>query len=494
MKYLLSANSIYIILLLGTTIITNIVLKTNQTQTSLSKSKLSTNLKEKLSNMFTSSTKQSDSTTYNISICQREKSLNTAITNKYLNIAMDLITMDEKYRACKLNEDNYIREVENYKNDVKLSLIHLSNVIIKFEERLRNLENQSKNHLNLSDLEPLKNDINSLKSNSYLNSNSSNIDFEKRIKHLTINQNLLGSGDLNNSIHVIINIDDNRYAVGYKTGLIQIRDKTTHIVQNEFEGHSNSVSDIVYIKNASKYYTNVSINNLLISVGFDGLLKIWDLDNNKLHIILGEHEDKIRSLILLKQSANNDEKDKIKKTDLIVASAGENKEIKIWNISNSNNITKLIGHKKEVYGLLNINNSLLSISKDKTIRQWSTKTSKVEKIINLDYYASSIIQLNKNHFAIGLSNGDIQIWDIKNVAKLSSIEGHNKEIIYMTKFNDDYLISTSDDKSLRIWNWKQGRVVKEVKLKEFKFNTCLHVLDYQIIVGGDQGILYIFEY
>jgi hypothetical protein len=86
--------------------------------------------------------------------CSEELLKNELITNKYLKVALDLVDTEEKYRKCKTNEEKYNQEVDTDKEDMKMSLLTLSNSLIKFQDRIDLLESRLEDKLEKEDLTP----------------------------------------------------------------------------------------------------------------------------------------------------------------------------------------------------------------------------------------------------------------------------------------------------------------------------------------------------
>ncbi len=71
--------------------------------------------------------------------------------------------------------------------------------------------------------------------------------------------------------------------------------------------------------------------------------------------------------------------------------------------------------------------------------------------------------LNTNiHLAAGLSNGDINIYNINDGNLVSSLKEHSSYARDLVQVSDDLLTSSGNDRTVRIWN--------------LKTNTCKFIL------------------
>ena len=152
-----------------------------------------------------------------------------------------------------------------------------------------------------------------------------------------------------------------------------------------------------------------------------------------------------------------------------LASASDDSLICIWDISNGEKeltaLSTLIGHTSVVedvawHPLHNF--KLASVGDDKKLILWDTRNS------NKNYSTNIIENAHKNdinclswnpynEFIIATGSGDksVGIWDIRNLSnKLHSFQGHQDEIfqVQWAPFNETILASASSDRRLNIWD------------------------------------------
>jgi len=164
------------------------------------------------------------------------------------------------------------------------------------------------------------------------------------------------------------------------------------------------------------------------------------------------HTQDVLSLLLL--STNN------------IASASEDKNIKIWNWKDGNCLKTLTGHTELVWGIIELPNKLLvSGSGDKTLKIWDTQCieSSASKTIDNGSYCYCLLLLGGDMIA-SVSDSIINVFDLFNwEAKPKQMVGHTEKI-WDIKLNPDgnKLFSASEDKSLKIWNWKSLECLETV--------------------------------
>ncbi len=100
----------------------------------------------------------------------------------------------------------------------------------------------------------------------------------------------------------------------------------------------------------------------------------------------------------------------------IVATASSDTKVKIWNTSRISNWTLIqtyAGHNMSVFGLEYINSdTIASGSYDNTTQIWSLKTGLTRLTINTNAYVYALQLLSNGNLAVGLSSGNINIYDI----------------------------------------------------------------------------------
>jgi WD40 repeat protein len=142
----------------------------------------------------------------------------------------------------------------------------------------------------------------------------------------------------------------------------------------------------------------------------------------------------------------------------LVASAGADHTIIIWNIDSGKQISTLTGHNAWVLCLAFSHDKefLASGSYDGVIRIWNLTKRKVEFEIN-DLRPLSINSLvfspDGNKLIIASANSEISVWDMRIGKMTSSLKGHSRDVTQVTFLSDEKtLVSSSLDKTMRFWD------------------------------------------
>ncbi len=192
--------------------------------------------------------------------------------------------------------------------------------------------------------------------------------------------------------------------------------------------------------------------NRFLSSSLDRTMRIYSINNFKIEKILKGHIDDVSCIILDKNDKN------------IIYSGSDDKTIKIWNLKNGKCLNSFKAHDEILFDLTIINNNkyLISCAEETEIHIYKISEILLSNIIPykiINYHKNSVTKLfsienNINCFLIsGSCDSNINLYDINNFNLINQLFGHNGTIYSFEYFYDkNYLISGSEDKSIKIWN------------------------------------------
>ena len=188
-----------------------------------------------------------------------------------------------------------------------------------------------------------------------------------------------------------------------------------------------------------------------------------------------------------------------------IATASVDEKIKIWKISYKKGeislYKELTGHTDSITCLRDFEklNCFCSTSSDLTIKLWDTSSLKC--IQTLKYHTKCILACcynptTKTEIFTAGEDLDILVWStpkgIEEFHEKKALKGHKKRISSLAFADEyDYLISGSDDKTLRIWDLKNIEDITCIKVISDLMSQIdfLFYLDNRLIVGCEDGVI-----
>ncbi len=145
-----------------------------------------------------------------------------------------------------------------------------------------------------------------------------------------------------------------------------------------------------------------------------------------------------------------------------IATASEDKTIKIWDLNTKTNTSTISGHNKSVLSVKFSpdGKNIFSCSDDSLIRLWNKDSEKLIKTFKGHTGGVKTIDISPDGklLASGSDDYNIILWDINRGSKIKWLKFH-KSIVTCVEFSPDgnYLVSGSEDNSIAVWDIKNNR-------------------------------------
>lgn len=162
----------------------------------------------------------------------------------------------------------------------------------------------------------------------------------------------------------------------------------------------------------------------------------------------------------------------IPSTGHLFISGGNDDTIKIWNFYGDRKCVRdYRGHTKAIKTLTFVNDgsSFISSSFDQTVKVWDTERGSVTKRLKLGATPNAVASRpmgSGNEFIVGLSNSKIMHYDMRVQEKdglVQQYDHHQASVLALRYFPDgSKFISSSEDKSVRIWNNQINIPIKQI--------------------------------
>ncbi|KAL1852452.1 hypothetical protein VTK73DRAFT_9218 [Phialemonium thermophilum] len=295
-------------------------------------------------------------------------------------------------------------------------------------------------------------------------------------------------------------------ATGSDDYTIKIWDWDLGELEKTVKGHTRPVLDVDY--------GGPRGNILLASCSSDLTIKLWDPANDYQNIrTLPGHDHSVSAIRFIPSGAAG-----APSSGNLLVSASRDKSLKIWDITTGFCVMTLRGHTEWVRDVDPSYDGqyLLSAGDDMTARLWDISGPRPEnKLIMFGHehyieccslappssyqYLAQLAGLRKpppasssaEFMATGSRDKKIKLWDSRANC-LKTLEGHDNWVRALVFHpGGKYLLSVSDDKTLRCWDLSQdGRCIKVIRDIHGGFICCLKwcpgIKDSSTDVAGNQ--------
>lgn len=266
--------------------------------------------------------------------------------------------------------------------------------------------------------------------------------------------------------------------------------------------YSMNLEPIATIQSKNDEVNSIDISsdgNFLVSTGDDGYVEIWSMDSYKL---LHRMQEGSKSNFAVAFSSD----------DKKVASGGEAKVINIWNVSSGEQIAQLEGHEDTISNItfIDFDRKIVSTAQDKQTKIWdinrkreiygyltpSNKFGTIKKVKSFDDYTiSALTEVEEAEGNHRRRNGP-PVW--KYTIKFKDNQGNtlqefNQHRGIVTDIavakNRSYMASSSEDKTVRLWDLEKKRHITNIVLKDRAYGVTINKSGHLLaVLEGDNRI------
>ena len=227
------------------------------------------------------------------------------------------------------------------------------------------------------------------------------------------------------NISIIHELSDGALALAYDTNIIKTYLIPEQICTSILIGHSNCITSMIQ-----------PAPSVLATSSRDATIKLWNLTDKTCSDSISEHTKSVNCLILLSEnkfaSCSDDSKififankklifsleghsgrvSKLCKVSTLIASCGDDLDVKLWDYTNGTCVGSLIKHDAAVNDIIYVSPLLLTVSNDKSIIVWNIdKRSIAKKLLNAHSQAITTALLTVDGKVLtGGVDGMIKIW------------------------------------------------------------------------------------
>ena len=223
-------------------------------------------------------------------------------------------------------------------------------------------------------------------------------------------------------------------ASGADDGLVRLWDIQTQRLIFVFEGHSNRITSVAFSPDG----------HMLASASYDRTVRLWDIQKRSLIFAFKKHSRPVRSVAFSPDGR-------------MLASGSDDDTVRLWDIQTQSLVFTFEGHSRRVQSVAFSPDGrmLASASDDRTIRLWNIQ--KQSLIFVFEGHSSGVLSVafspDGRMLASASDDDTVRLWDIQKQSLIFAFEGHSSWVNSVAfSPNGRMLASASSDRTVRFWD------------------------------------------
>jgi WD40 repeat protein len=213
-------------------------------------------------------------------------------------------------------------------------------------------------------------------------------------------------------------------------------------ILSSLSGHNSTIQSVSFDKSAKK----------LVSADTNGEIRIWSMESmREINFI-----DGLEFVSTVRFTPDG---------KFILGEYSYDKKVNLWDSETGELITTLPINIQIGSMDISPDGSKIALSCYHKIQIWSLISKKQLLSIEENSVNGYGIEYSKDgkKLAVGLSSGDIKLFDTETLTLLNTLQGHFKPVLSVSFSQDNkYLVSGSSDQMIKLWNLKTQREIKSL--------------------------------
>ncbi len=225
---------------------------------------------------------------------------------------------------------------------------------------------------------------------------------------------------------------------------------------------------------------------LLASASDDKTVKLWEVSTGRVFRTLAGHVFRVRTVAFSPDGR-------------WLASGSEDKTVKLWDAATGTEVRTLVGHTATVRTLAFSPDGrwLASGSEDRTIRFWETATGdEVRTLLGHTRFVNAVaFSRDGRWLASGADDNTVRLWEASTGAVYRILAGHTAPVrAAVFSSNGAWLASASDDRTIRLWDVADGQGLRTITASATSIRALAVSPDGRLLAsGGEDNAVKLWE-
>jgi WD40 repeat protein len=174
-----------------------------------------------------------------------------------------------------------------------------------------------------------------------------------------------------------------------------------------------------------------------------------------------------------------------------VISASRDNTIRIWDKQTGECLNILKGHNNTVTSVAIQDNTLISGSLDTSVRVWDKSSGECMQV--LEGHSEGVLDVAIEDDTVASASEDctVKLWDLNNGTCTNTLKGHDRKVSAV-KFSDGVVVSGSWDHAVKIWDKSSGECLNTL-LEHGDAIECISVNRTKIISGDQANTIIVWD-